>query len=166
MNLDNLEIYGFKGSIEDVNQTLDFLKTIQSSHPDCIIQFLDANHIAGQKHIRHGVFQAINAFNREENIANDLSVEIVLRSSAQRQISKAFEILGVKKGKMDLCIVMMNCSNEIYDQLSTMYERDDNVLLKDSSKLLKVYDISSEELSIMDIEDILIDKITKLNVDY
>ena len=95
-----------------------------------------------------------------------LSVEICLRCSAQRQISKAFEILGLKEGKMNLCAILINCSDESVDELSLMFDRDDNVLIADELKLMKIYDIDKNELANMHIDDIIIDKITKLIVDY
>ena len=165
MNIDNFEIYGFKANITDVRKTLDFIENLKKDY-NCIIQIFDAKHIATKNHIRHSIYQAINAFNRKKNLANDFSVEMILRASAQRQISKAFNILGIKKGKMDLCIVIYNPSSEIYNELSSKFTRDDSVLSSDTSILQKVYDISDEELSIIHIENILIDKITKLNVDY
>ncbi len=131
-----------------------------------VIQLLDADSIAGLKHVKHGVNQAILAFNREENLANDLSVEICLRCSAQRQISKAFKILGLKEGKMNLCAILINCSNDRYDDLNSMFDRDDDVLIADKSKLMKIYGINKKELENSNIENIIIDRITKLIVDY
>ena len=160
-----MEIYGFKGKIDSVEETLKFLDKLKTSN-DCIIQVMDAKYISGKNHVRHGVFQAINAFKRNENLANDLSVEICLRCSAQRQISKAFNLLGLKKGEMDLCVVILNCGNEIYDELSSMFERDDDVLEGDISILKEGYDISQKELDIIYMEDAIIDKITKLNTDF
>ena len=43
---------------------------------------------------------------------------------------------------------------------------NDEVLCPDVEKLKEIYSISDAELSIMDVEDILIDRISKLIVDY
>ena len=161
----DIKILGFRGNIDSVNQTLAKLNSLKSND-DEIIQLLNADAIAGLIHVKHGVNQAYLAFSRAENLAKDLSVEICLRCSAQRQISRAFEILGLKEGKMNLCAILINCSNEIVDELSLMFDRDDDVLIADESKLIEIYDINDDELTDMDIEDIIIDKITKLTVDY
>ena len=161
----DIKVLGFRGNIDSVTKTLAKINSLKCSD-DEIIQLLNADAIAGLTHIKHGVNQAFLAFNRGENLANDLSVEICLRCSAQRQISRAFEILGLKEGKMNLCAILINCSNECVDKLSLMFDRDDDVLIADESKLVKIYDISKEELANMSIEDIIIDKITKLVVDY
>ena len=106
-----------------------------------------------------------NAFNRDENLAKDLGVEILLRTSGQRQISKAFKMLGLHEGKMNICIILINCPDYFIDQLNDMFTRDDNVLSPEIDKLLKIYDISEKELKIMDITSILIDRSSKLVVD-
>mgnify|MGYP002766851852 CR=1 FL=1 len=146
-----IKVLGFKGNIDSVSKTLDKINSLKNSDEE-IIQLLDADAIAG--------------FRRHENLANDLSVEICLRCSAQRQISKAFEILGLKEGKMNLCAILINCSDESIDELSLMFDRDDDVLIADELKLMKIYDIDKNELANMHIDDIIIDKITKLIVDY
>ena len=61
---------------------------------------------------------------------------------------------------------LINCSNESVDKLSSMFDRNDDVLIADESKLMKIYDIDESELANMHIDDIIIDKITKLIVDY
>ena len=47
-----------------------------------------------------------------------------------------------------------------------MFDRNDDVLIADESKLMKIYDIDESELANIHIDDIIIDKITKLIVDY
>ena len=88
-----IKVLGFRGNIDSVSKTLDKINSFKNSD-DEIIQLLNADAIAGLRHVEHGVNQAFLAFRRHENLANDLSVEICLRCSAQRQISKAFEILA------------------------------------------------------------------------
>jgi KEOPS complex subunit Cgi121 len=111
-----------------------------------------------------GVNQAFLAFERGENLANDLSVEIVLRCSAQRQISKAFKILGLHEGEMNLCAVLID-SKDYTKELSLLFTRDDDVLIPNEDKLIETYKISDEELQNMSVEEIIVDRITKLTVD-
>lgn len=160
MKLDNVEILGFKGEIASVGDTLSQINDIKDDGE--IIQLMNADAVAGKNHIFHGVNQAFLAFERGENLANDLSVEIVLRCSAQRQISKAFDILGLKEGEMNLCCVLVNC-RDYKDQLSSMFGYDESVLTPNDDYLKKVYGIGESE---MPIEDMIIDRISKLAVDY
>ena len=159
----DLQILGLKGKIISVSETLNQINSIKKDSE--IIQLLNADAVAGKRHIEHGVNQAFLAFNRGENLANDLSVEICLRCSAQRQISKSFDLLGLKEGKMNLCAVLIDC-DDYTSELSSLFDLNDDVLCPDVEKLREIYSISDAELSIMDVEDILIDRISKLIVDY
>ncbi|MBQ6345613.1 MAG: hypothetical protein IJH63_05320 [Methanobrevibacter sp.] len=159
----DLQILGFKGDISSVGETLNQINSIKKDSE--IIQLLNADAVAGKRHIEHGVNQAFLAFERGENLANDLSVEICLRCSAQRQISKAFDLLGLKEGKMNLCAILIDC-DDYTSELSSFFDLDDSVLVADVEKLKEIYSISDDELNIMDVEDILIDRISKLTVDY
>lgn len=159
----DLQILGLKGEIISVSETLNQINSFKKDSE--IIQLLNADAVAGKCHIEHGVNQAFLAFERSENLANDLSVEICLRCSAQRQISKAFDLLGLKEGKMNLCAVLIDC-DDYTSELSSLFELDYDVLCPDVEKLKEIYSISDGELSIMDVEDILIDRISKLIVDY
>lgn len=163
MKMDNIQILGFKGMIDSVGDTLDRINSIKKDGE--IIQLLNADSVASTNHIIHGVNQAFLAFERGENLAKDISVEIVLRCSAQRQISKAFAMLGLKEGQMNLCAVMINC-DDYSSELGEMFERDDGVLEGDDLKLMEIYKISDCETDNMSIEEVIIDRITKLAVDY
>lgn len=163
MKMDNIQILGFKGMIDSVGDTLDRINSIKKDGE--IIQLLNADSVASTNHIIHGVNQAFLAFERGENLAKDISVEIVLRCSAQRQISKAFAMLGLKEGQMNLCAVMINC-DDYSSELGEMFERDDGVLKGDDLKLMEIYKISDSETDNMSIEEVIIDRITKLAVDY
>ena len=160
--MDNIQILGFRANVNSVEDTLNEINSIKSD--DEIIQLLNADSIVSKNHVIHGVNQAVLAFERGENLAKDLSVEIVLRCSAQRQISKAFQILGLKEGNMNLCAILIN-SKDYTQELSSIFRRDDDVLIPDNEKLIETYKISDVELQCMSVEEIIIDRITKLTVD-
>lgn len=161
--MDNIIILGFKASIDSVEDILNKINSIKQDGE--IIQLLNVESIVSKNHIIHGVNQAFLAFNRGENLANDISVEIVLRCSAQRQISKAFKMLGLKEGEMNLCAVLIN-SNDYTNELSSMFTLDNNVLIPNEKNLMEIYDISDVETQMMSLEEVIIDRITKLTVDY
>lgn len=163
MYMDNIQILGFKGTINSIGETLDYIDSIKEDGE--IIQLLNADSIVSKNHIIHGVNQALLAFDRGENLANDLSVEIALRCSTQRQISKAFNILGLKEGEMNLCVILIN-SKDHFEELSKIFTPDDSVFDLDESNLIKIYKISDDEIINMSLEDIIIDRIAKLTVNY
>lgn len=161
--MDNVKILGFKASIDSVGDVLDKVDSIKGDGE--IIQLLDADSIVSENHIIHGVNQAFLAFDRGENLAKDISVEIVLRCSAQRQISKAFKMLGLHEGEMNLCAVLINC-DDYTDELSSLFSLDDGVFNPDFDHLKKIYKVSDSELENLSLEEVIIDRITKLTVDY
>ncbi len=162
MYMENIQILGFRANIDSVEDTLNQINSIKQDGE--IIQVMNADFIVSKNHIIHGVNQAYLAFSRDENLANDISVEIVLRCSAQRQISKAFKILGLKEGEMRLCVVLIN-SKDYTKELSSIFTLDGSVFISDNEKLIEAYGISDAEIENMSVEDIIIDRITKLTVD-
>lgn len=162
MHMDDIQILGFRANIDSVGDVLGKINSIKDDGE--IIQLLNADSVVSKNHIIHGVNQAFLAFERGENLANDLSVEIVLRCSAQRQISKAFKILGLHEGDMNLCAVLID-SKDYTKEMSSLFIRDDEVLIPNIDKLVETYKISDEELQNMSVEEIIVDRITKLTVD-
>ena len=163
MDMDNIKILGFRANIDSVGDTLDRINSIKRDGE--IIQLLNEDSIVSKNHIIHGVNQAFLAFERGENLAKDISVEIVLRCSAQRQISKAFNLLGLQEGEMNLCAVLI-IFDDYSDELSGLFTLDETVLTPDTENLIKIYNIGEVELENMSVEEIIIDRITKLAVDY
>ena len=160
----NVRVIGFKGNVDSINDLLAAISKFNSN--DSIIQLLDADGICSIDHVYHGINQALLAFERDENLANDLSVEIILRCSAQRQISKAFDLLGLKEGEINLCGIFINCSNDVIDYLSSIFDVDSSVLLPDNLKLKKIFDIQDNMLESIPMEKIILDKVSKLSVDF
>lgn len=151
-NIPKIKIMGFKSNITDVKSTLDIINGF-NKNSDCTIQLLDARGIAGKEHIYNAVIHAINSFKRKNNIANDLGMEICLRASAQRQISRAIEILGLKNGPMEICVVLVGyeSNKEVVDfenQINNIFERNDDVLEPDENILKEIYGLKNEEIHV------------------
>ncbi|MGZ7044632.1 MAG: KEOPS complex subunit Cgi121 [Methanobacterium sp.] len=157
----NIQIAGFTHKVTNFD---DLMKKINQISNNCKIQLLNADGIAGYEHILHATLHAIKAFRRNENIANDLGIEICVRASTQRQISKALQILGIKKGEMNICAVAVDCSTDIMNELEDILDkRDDEVLNPDQKTLKKFYKISDEEVDTAgSIENVMIERTSLL----
>jgi len=157
----NIQIAGFKSNINNFG---NLMKKINEISEEGTVQLLNADGIAGYEHILHATVHAIKAFERNENIAKDLGLEICVRASAQRQISKAISILGIKEGEMNICAVCVDCNQKIMDKLETILKnRDDNVLKPDKNILKKIYSVSSEEIkTASSISNVMIERTTLL----
>ncbi len=130
--------------IADTEKFLQKIKEI-SKEQNIVIQALDADKLAGEKHLSFAVEKAINSFKKGTNIANDLSKEIMLYAAGTRQINKAMR-LGVHNGKNNITLVAvgeapdLSAFNEIIPK---------NVLRYDESKknaLMDIFNITKEEL--------------------
>lgn len=143
-------------------------KISEKDGDNCVIQLLNADGIAGEKHILHATVHAINAFKRNENIANDIGLEICVRASAQRQISKALNILGIKNGEMNICAVLVNCEGEVMSMLKEIMGDVDNTVLKPDNAILKdIYGISDDEIkTAKGISNVMIERTTLLLLDH
>jgi KEOPS complex subunit Cgi121 len=160
----NIKIAGFKHNLNDFRELMAQINEISN---DCNLQLLNADGIAGEEHALHSAVHAIKAFERGENIANDLGLEICLRASAQRQISKALNILGIKKGHMNICAVAIGCKEDIIEELENILdERDDKVLKPDENNLKEIYNVSDEEIDAAgSITNVMIERTTLLILD-
>lgn len=141
-----IEIIGLKGKVTDVNSILKFVNDLSEEY-GCIIQLMNASAIAGELHVYQACIQSINSFNREINIAKDLGMEICVRASAQRQISKAIKILGLKKGENNICAVIIKENddfNGIISELLNNFEHDNSVLVPNFDHLREIYSVPSE----------------------
>ncbi|MGC9517748.1 MAG: KEOPS complex subunit Cgi121 [Methanomicrobiales archaeon] len=167
----NILITGYKVKVDDLENLLSITNHLKANNAlnlnTCTLQLLNAEAIAGKNHILNATKQAIIAFKRGENIAKDLGLEICLRTTAQRQISKALDIVGLKKGKMNICVVAVNCREKILIELEKIWGKNDDTVLKpDLTNLKKIYGLNDSELKIYgSIEKLMIEKTAMLTLE-
>lgn len=100
----NITVIGFSDvKIEDINAFLDQLKNENKT----TIQFFDATKVAGPEHLYFAALNSLNAFEKKINISNSLAVESLIYASAQRQIKKAVEMLGIKQGSSEVAVLII-----------------------------------------------------------
>jgi len=140
----NIQVAGYKSNINDFKQ---LMYDLNKFNPECTIQLMNAEGIAGKKHVIHATIHAIKSFSRKENISNDLGLEICVRTSGQRQISQALKMLGIKNGDMKVCAVAVDCEKNIMEKLEDVLgEREDIVLEAAADNLKELYGISNVEV--------------------
>jgi len=129
---EHITIVGFRNvQIENINA---FLEHFRKENREASVQFFDAKHVAGSQHLYFAALNALNAFDKNTNISNNLAVEALLYASAQRQIKKAVEMLGIKQDSSEVAAVIMTENRHKknnYLRLITKIipgERNDNVL--------------------------------------
>lgn len=162
-------IAGFRNvQIADVDAFLE--KARKAAGENVEVQFFDAGVVASWQHLYFAALNALKAFRNGENISKSLALEVLLYASAQRQIKKATEILGVKKNTDAIAVLLMGESalqvEEALNAVSKVVggKRDDNVLgltLDKNASIQRVFEISDVEIEAVadgkTLEEALID---------
>jgi KEOPS complex subunit Cgi121 len=150
-----LVITGFRNVI--ITDAKAFVESVKGACRDVDIQFFDAELVATCQHLHLAVLNALMAFDTGRNISKSLAVEILLYSSGYRQIRKALELVGIKKGQTNIAgIIVSEKEKSVNHALSVLPKftgssPDETVLQLSKSKILcikKNFDISDKELSI------------------
>jgi KEOPS complex subunit Cgi121 len=163
-------ITGFRGvRIKNVEE---FFQTIHEENlPNMEIQFFDARHVATWQHLYFAVLNALTAFKNKENISKRLAMETMLYASAQRQIRKAMELLGIKLRSSNIAMLIIGEKPEIVKSALSMVSKhlhaqlDDTVLELSGEKatiIRKAFGISDVELKTVIKKDDLEKALTDL----
>jgi KEOPS complex subunit Cgi121 len=151
---ENITTVGFRNvQIGDVNA---FLEHFRKEDRGATVQFFDAKHVAGPQHLYFAALNALNAFEKNTNISNNLAVETLLYASAQRQIKKAVNMLGIKQNSSEVvALIITENRHRKSDCLRLVTktvpgERDDSVLeltnkkIGNIKKLFRISDLEFE----------------------
>ena len=101
-----LEITGFSNIV--IGDSKEFLKRIFKEQQQHVwVQFFDAGIVATWQHLHFAVLNALLAFKNERNISKSLAMEAMLYASAQHQIVRAIDLMGVKSDSANVAIVLI-----------------------------------------------------------
>jgi len=147
-------IAGFKNvNVPSVDEILESIQK-ETKSQGCV-QIFDAKLIAGPEHLYFATLNALNAFKRGFNISRNLAVEVLLFSSAQHQINKAVNMMGIKQDTTEVGVSIITdddlSASALLEKISRILngEQDDTVLniTKEKMKLIKKeFKISSLEM--------------------
>src|SRR6056297_823765 len=102
-----MEIVEGVAAIDDVGAFVEQLGEIADSH-GVTAQAFDARYVVDRAHLRRAVDNATRAMDRDEMIADDRGVEILLYAAGRRQINRAFE-MGVSTGECPVVVCVVDC---------------------------------------------------------
>ena len=137
-----------------IKDTKRFLDGIRKKTKEVSVQFFNANLIAGPEHLYFATLNALKAFESNLNISNSLAVETLLYASAQRQIKKAVELLGIKAESSKVAVLVIAeteaKARETLESISKLIPGlcDDNVIELSDEK----FEIIRELFGISDLE--------------
>ncbi|MDF1533975.1 MAG: KEOPS complex subunit Cgi121 [Methanosarcinaceae archaeon] len=149
--------------IEDLREFLKKLNDIYSAN-NITIQALNADMIAGERHILFAVKKAINAMKTHTNVANDLGVEIMRYAAGERQIEKAF-MMGLHDGENRVLFVLVGEGQSLLLASNALLEIIDEKSLIDYSPSKRESIISQFNITEFEIEAVGEDKIPELVIE-
>lgn len=129
-----------------------FLKTVSSiaSENEVIVQGLNADLIAGERHLHFAVGKALRAVAAGRNIAKDPGVEIMRYAAGERQIERSFSI-GLHEGENSVVFVLLGKMDNLILALSAIRKL---IIEKPCSELLAYSDAKRQAiLSMFGITD-------------
>ena len=131
------EIHIICGTLKIPNLS-GFLKTIGSiaSENEIVIQGLNADLIAGERHLHLAIRKALRAVAAGKNIAKDPGIEVMRYAAGERQIERSFSI-GLREGVNNAVFVLFGKMDNVILALSTIRELIDE---KPCSELLNYSD--------------------------
>jgi len=91
----------------------EFLKEACKERLDVETQFFDAKSIATWQHLYFALLNALTAFRNGMNVSKSLAMESMIYASAQRQIRKAVELVGIAVGTSEIALVIIGNDSEI-----------------------------------------------------
>jgi KEOPS complex subunit Cgi121 len=149
-----VEITGF--SNVKIENAEEFVKTARKEMPQSVwVQFFDAELVATWQHLYFAVLNALLAFENGRSISKSVVMDILLYASAQRQIRKALQLIGVKCDSANVAIVIIGeTANSVQAVLSSVSrcigaEPDEKVLEVSKGKLRSIreaFGITEKEL--------------------
>ena len=149
-----VEITGFRNV--KITDAKAFAEVLSKKMPEGVeIQLFDADLVASWQHLYLATINALSAFKTNRNISKSIAVETVLYASAQRQIKKAIDQIGLKlQSKNAAVLVIGGDSNSVKVGVAVVskwfgFDPDETVLQLSETKtrhIKKVFDISEIEL--------------------
>lgn len=132
-----------------------FLKKVNkiASDYEVTIQGLNADLIAGEKHLHFAVGKALRAVATGRNVAKDTGIEIMRYAAGERQIERSFSI-GLHEGENNAVFVLLGKMDDLlvaYSELQKLIEEKpcSELLAYSSSKrkgILSLFGITDEEI--------------------
>jgi len=160
--------------VDDIDGFVETLSATGEEH-DCTIQAFDARHVAGREHLERAVSLADRAIDRDENVARDRAVEILLYAAGRRQINRALR-MGLDPGE-NRAVVLVDAKTESADEtgaVTALRERLDltpeptlGVEHADEERLREFFDIGAAELAATDADlaDLVLERVALLYVE-
>jgi len=125
------------------------------------IQFLDSSLVVSVGHLLSAVQNAVNAWKGGYMLTRGLDVEVLVYASAQRQINRAIENLGIRDGLQNIALVVVGSDkravrdvitkmvNKVGDEVKTAFVPDRERL----ERIMHHYGVNEKEIKALTDSD-------------
>jgi len=154
------------------------IHTLKAAAPNSLIQLMDGRGILGYDHVFFAVLNSLNARRSNRMICEDLTLEVIVYASAQRQIKNSVGLLGVKENSKQLVLaaisgdieelrILKNSISEIEGLRLESWNRERLTTVK---KMFKVTDDEFRSISLKQVparevmEKLVIERMALLSV--
>lgn len=171
-----MKVVGGTATIDDVDAFVAALDDIGDAS-GCAMTAFDARYVAGRRHLEAAVDRANRAFERDDAIADDRGVEILLYAAGRRQIERALE-MGVGEGRGPVVVVVDGgfteddapAADEVAaaDAVAELLEPADVLgTERDEERIRAFFDVSDAELGATDatLEALVVERVSLLVIE-
>jgi KEOPS complex subunit Cgi121 len=152
--------------VEDTDDFLDELDAVRDDH-DVVAQAFDARYIVSRLHVEEAVKKARRSFDRGENVADTLSMEVLLYAAGTRQIDVATR-MGLRPGEHDAVLVVDGGSEEdAVDDILSLTHEPETFDYGDEGRLLDFFGLTDEEVDAVGkdrLESLVLERVAVLDV--
>ena len=127
---------GFSNVI--IDDPTSIIDNFHSTYNSEIIQLINSDYVAGISHLEMIGYQIYESKKRNNLYSNRLELDILLRIACDRRISKAIEMVGIKKGLVNIAILGIGSFNNLSrlkKNLENKWNCDDSILELTTKKL-------------------------------
>ncbi|MBX0322432.1 KEOPS complex subunit Cgi121 [Halomicroarcula sp. F13] len=138
-----------RAEIPDVGAFVAELDAVGERH-GATVQAFDARYVVDRAHLERAVALADRARERDDTIADDFGVEILLYAAGRRQINRALE-MGVSEGECPVVAVVVGGDEAgAADDLRTHLEPADVLGTYDPERVRSFFGVTDTELEATD----------------
>lgn len=164
-----MELVEGRATIEDVDRFVARLGVIGDDH-GCAIQAFDARYIVSRGHLERALELADRARARDEAVARERAVEILLYAAGRRQIERSLE-LGVDAGEGPVVVVVAGENGggerDAASDVEALLDPADTLGSFDAERVREFFDIGDRELAATDasLADLVCERVALLDVE-
>jgi KEOPS complex subunit Cgi121 len=152
-------------NVENVDAFLADLSAV-TAETGATVQAFDARYVVDRTHLALAVERADRAFERDENVARDRAVEILLYAAGRRQIDRALE-MGVGEGETAVVVLVSGGDEAAADAVASLLTPAETLGEYDERAVREFFEVTDAELDAVagGLSDIVHERVALLDVE-